>query len=233
MALIKPLVGEMSGSIGGLTYARNKGGQYVRQRSQVTNPNSPAQQAARSAMAYLAGYWLSTLTAAERTAWEDYAKNVSVTNRLGEKIYLSGQNMFIRSNAPRQRNSLAIVDAAPTEYILAELEPVGADMAGTAGGTSFDLTFDDSADWCSDDGAHLLVQVSSSPQNATINFFRGPFRAIDPVDGSSTTPPTSPVTVTVPYVLPVDQIIFVRVRLSDVAAKLSSPQIVRSGLIEI
>ena len=154
MALIKPLVGEMSGSIGGLTYARNKGGQYVRQRSQVTNPNSPAQQAARSAMAYLAGYWLSTLTAAERTAWEDYAKNVSVTNRLGEKIYLSGQNMFIRSNAPRQRNSLAIVDAAPTEYILAELEPVGADMAGTAGGTSFDLTFDDSADWCSDDGAH-------------------------------------------------------------------------------
>lgn len=226
MALIKPLLGELSGSIGGNTFARNKGGQYVRQRAQVTNPNTAAQQAARTALAYLVGYWLSTLTAAQRAAWEAYAENVQVTNRLGEKINISGQNMFVRCNAPRQRAGLAIIEEGPTEYITAELEPVSLDGTGWAGTETVQLEFDDTADWCDTDGASLIVQVSSAPQNATVNFFKGPFVLAGTIDGNSITPPTSAQDIALPYTVAAGQQVFARVRLSAVDGTLSAPQIV-------
>ena len=41
MAIMKTtIVGPLSGSFGGLTASHNRGGQYLRQRSTPTNPNS-------------------------------------------------------------------------------------------------------------------------------------------------------------------------------------------------
>ncbi len=45
MALIKPIHGEMKGSIGGNTWQGGKFGQVVRQRRKPVNPNSESQAA--------------------------------------------------------------------------------------------------------------------------------------------------------------------------------------------
>jgi hypothetical protein len=88
----------MSGSIAGNTFARNRSGNYVRARTKPVNTNTQAQQDIRGVMSYLTNYWSVTLSTAERTGWATYANAIAMKNRLGESIYLTGFNHFIRSN---------------------------------------------------------------------------------------------------------------------------------------
>lgn len=98
MAKIRPIHGQMSGSIGGNTWSNNKGGQYVRQRTKPTNPNSTKQQAARAIMATLTHNW-GSLTDAQRGAWKAWAGLNPSIDTLGNTILLSGQQAYISLNA--------------------------------------------------------------------------------------------------------------------------------------
>lgn len=89
MALIRPIHGEMSGSIAGNTWSRNRGGQYVRQRRSPSNPNTTRQQQARSYLGSASNLWRS-LTDVQRQAWKNWASANPVINRLGQSIQLSG-----------------------------------------------------------------------------------------------------------------------------------------------
>jgi len=86
MALIKFGGGvvQMSGSIAGNTYARNRYGNYVRARTKPVNPKTDRQSVIRTAMQLLTTRWAQTLTAAQRTAWNLYASNVNMTNFTGD-----------------------------------------------------------------------------------------------------------------------------------------------------
>jgi len=103
MALVKYGGGiiQMSGSIAGNTYARNRYGNYARARTKPVNPNSAQQQVIRGAMQELTTRWAQTLTALQRAAWNLYGTNVAMLNKLGETIKLSGFNHYLRSNIPR------------------------------------------------------------------------------------------------------------------------------------
>lgn len=221
MLIKSALATQMSGSIGGLTASRSKSGAYFRARSVPVNPNSTAQQLARSAMTELVTAWIETLTQAQRDAWADYAANVTVTNRLGDAINVSGQNMYVRCNQPRILAGLTRVDDAPVVFDGAMLDPVSMEVTGT----DVEITFDDTPDWTSDPDAGLIVQTSR-PQNPTKNFFKGPFRFAELVVGDVTTPPTSPAVVSSPFATPEDTKIFARVRLSLADGRISAPQIV-------
>lgn len=98
MAKIKPIHGEMSGSIGGNTWSNNKGGQYVRQRTKPTNPNSVRQQRVRSILATLTHNWAS-LTTAQQNAWTAWAVLNPQTDALGSSFIMSGQQSYISLNA--------------------------------------------------------------------------------------------------------------------------------------
>ena len=100
MALIKYGGGiiQMSGSIAGNTYARNRFGNYARARTKPVNPNTDLQDQYRSAVASLTQRWAQTVTAAQRAAWNLYGNNVNMLNRLGEVVHLTGFNHYIRSN---------------------------------------------------------------------------------------------------------------------------------------
>lgn len=93
MALIRPIHGEMSGSIAGNTWSRNKGGQYVRQRRSPTNPNTTAQSRVRNYLASASRAWQG-LTLVQREAWKAAAQAAPVLNRLGESVTLTGAAMF-------------------------------------------------------------------------------------------------------------------------------------------
>lgn len=93
-----PLTGAMSGSTGGSTFSRNKGGQYVRTRAIPTNPSTPRQLQTRGFLATLSQQWQSE-SQADQDAWTEFARQNPRTDALGQQFLLSGHQAFISLNA--------------------------------------------------------------------------------------------------------------------------------------
>jgi len=156
MALFKPILGELSGKIAGNVFAHNRGGSYVRAWKVPTNPNTELQQSARAAMAALVVAWGETLTDQQRTDWDTYGANVAWENRLGETIYLTGQNHYIRSNVPRLQASLNARNNAPEIFNLGSFANISLEAWAEH---TLEITFDDQADWCTEIYSAMIVQI--------------------------------------------------------------------------
>lgn len=223
MALIKTGggVAQISGSIAGTVFSRNRYGAYARNRSIPVNPNTPKQQKVRAAVALLASQWYNSLSAANRELWTIYADNVAVKNRLGDDINLTGFNMYVRTNTPLINADLAEVDAGPTTFTLAEQDPT-ASAAISEATQNISLTFDTGLPWVDEDDAYMLV-YASPPQNDSINFYAGPYNLADTIDGDSASAPTSPATIAVPFAVVEDQKVFLQARIVRADGRLSEP----------
>ncbi len=110
---------QASGSIGGVTYSRNRGGMYTRSRTIPVNPNTERQGEARSNLAQAVNAWSNTLGDTQRQAWTTYANGTPVVDRLGDQLILSGQQMFIKCTLPRLIAGLPIITAGPLDAGLA------------------------------------------------------------------------------------------------------------------
>ncbi len=192
MALVKYGGGiiQMSGSIAGNTFARNRYGNYVRAKTKPVNPSSTRQQKVRSYIAELTERWYSTLTNAAREAWKNYADGVAMKNKLGETIKLSGFNHFMRSNTWRLDLGQAVVDAGPVDLTLPDQDGTIA-IALSEATQQVTVSFNDGLDWCSEDNAGILI-LQGRPQNRTRNFFAGPYRGRSAKIGALAVPLTSP-----------------------------------------
>lgn len=210
---------QASGSLGGVTYSHNSGGMYTRQRSIPTDPATSFQTIVRNSMASLANIWGLNLTAAQRAAWDVYAQNVPVRNVFGDNILISGLNHYVRSNMPRVQLSLTRIDDAPTVYNLGEFGTPSFAIDATGG--TIDVSFDDTDAWIDEDEAYMLV-MASRPQNDTINFFKGPYRQVAPIAGSSTTPPTTPTSIALPFAYVAGQRGFAQFRVTRADGRLSN-----------
>lgn len=179
---------QASGSIGGVTYAHNVGGLYRRARSIPVNPNSAAQLSARTNFGDASIRWRETLTGAQRDAWSAYAALSPITNVFGDPLQLSGQQMYVRCNSVRRRAGESFVDAGPILSGLIQLSECSGNV--DTDGESVNVTFDETDAWVDMNSGGLSIQTSRylSP---SINFFRGPFRFLNSVPGSSTLPPTA------------------------------------------
>lgn len=177
MALIKlgALVSEVRGSIGGVVFARNRGGAYIRNRSIPLNPQSVRQSAVRQVFGQLSNIWSTSLTAAQRTAWEVYASNVPLPNSLGENRNVSGINMYSRGNA-------LILDTAGTR------EDDGPTIFTQGPSFTPTITLDSAADTLSvtdlggydpaTDGFIGLFIAQGLPQQPGVSFYKSPFRKV-------------------------------------------------------
>ncbi len=192
MALVKYGAGivDMRGSIGGTTFARNRSGNYARARTKPINPNTGLQIAIRAAMAFLTDRWAQTLTNNQRIAWNLYASSVTVTNRLGESINLSGFNHYIRSNVPRKQSLAPVVDDGPVVFEIPASDPTFATTVSEAT-QQYTNVYDATMDWADENGALLLI-FQGQPQNAQRNFFGGPWRFMAGLSGVNGAPPASP-----------------------------------------
>lgn len=174
MALFKSQVlTQASGSVGGMTYTRGRSGMVIRAKSMPVNTNTQFQQAVRANQSILAQAWQTTLTDLQRDGWNNYAAEIARKNKLGDTIFLTGQQMFVRCNSPRLQASLPMVAAGPTEFTLGDpvtnLQGVTEEV-GAANGIL--LTWDPGAIPAT---ANLLVYISR-PMSPTREFFKGPFR---------------------------------------------------------
>jgi hypothetical protein len=215
---------QYSGSIAGVTASHNRGGAFLRSRVIPVNPNTTFQQAVRTIFGTLSSYWLSTLTPAERDAWNTYALNVLIPDSLGEPRNVGGLGMFKRSNVPRVQAGITTtpqVDAAPTEFNLGSYTAptVG---AISAGGGTLSLAFTNTDEWANEDEAAMFVLISRG-LNASVNYFKGPYRFAGQVLGDGTTAPTSPASITLPFTVAIGQRVYVSVRVSRADGRLSTP----------
>ncbi|KKL82473.1 hypothetical protein LCGC14_1984380, partial [marine sediment metagenome] len=161
---------QVSGSVGGLTFARNRAGMYTRARTVPVDPQTAQQIAVRANMATLVVRWGTTLTDAQRAVWETYAANTPVLDKFGDSVNITGQQMFLRSNLSRLQSPLLVVDDGPIVFNLGTFSPVA---IVTTTPIIVTVTFDNTDAWANEDDG--TVRLAIRPQNPGKNYFTGPY----------------------------------------------------------
>lgn len=221
MLFTSDLIAQGSGSVNGLTFSHNRYGSYIRNRSTPVNPQSSRQQAARNAFSQSAVHWSSTLTEAQRVAWNDYAAAVPVLNSIGQTVFLTGSAMFLRSASMAILAGESIVADGPTVLTLPEVD--GTMSATISEATQLiSVSFDDTMAWLDEDGATMYVS-QMKPVGAGRYYLVGHQRYADGIDGDSVTPPTSPTTIACPFVCTEGQKVIVSCRIGRADGRLSNP----------
>lgn len=210
MALYKSGLATMiSGSINGYTFSHNSGGKYIRARTTPTNPNTAFQVEARGNFRDAVDAWTNNLSDVSRAEWETYAANTPVTNRIGDTVYRSGQQMFIRSYQAIAMVGGDAPTGAPAIFDLGTFTVPTITADASAGELS--IAFNNGDEWATAVGGFLSIK-QSRPQNPTRNFWRGPWRFVGQVDGAVIAP-TSPEVIPALYLpLTAGQKLFFEVR---------------------
>lgn len=101
--LFGPTVVGASGTIGGITFSRNRSGPYIQSWRRPTDPKTLPQQSARGMPGAVARWWAS-LTPAQTDDWETLANEDPEprTNPFGEPIALPGFGYFASLNGRRR-----------------------------------------------------------------------------------------------------------------------------------
>jgi len=193
MKYTSQIIAAGSGSVGGCVFSRNRYGKYVRNRSIPVNSQTAQQQTVRNLFGVYASRWTSTLTAAQRTAWNTYAANVGVVGPLGETQFLTGLNWYIACNTFRLQVGLATVDAAPTTFSLATFTPPPVPIVADDSSNNITVPYANTDPWATAVGGALAAYVSL-PMSPSINFYKGPYRFAGVALGA-VVPPTSPITI--------------------------------------
>jgi len=194
MALIKTggLISEIRGSIGGTTYSRGRYGAIARNRTIPVQPNSARQMVVRNNMKLLINEWNDYMTQAERDGWIQYAAAVPMKNSLGETIYLSGQNHYIRSAMVGLRPQLNQNAIAPTIQNLSIIgTPPVCTIVGATGIMS--IAFSNGDSWATEVGGGMIV-YAGTPVNAGVKYYSGPWLYATAIKGL-VIPPVSPATI--------------------------------------
>lgn len=103
------IVSEMRGTIAATTFTKNKAGAAMRNRVTPINRRSSGQTNQRQILSALSAQWRG-LTEAERTAWNSASASFPQTDSLGQTIFLTGAQLYVRLNA----NLIVIGQAAIT-----------------------------------------------------------------------------------------------------------------------
>lgn len=214
---------QASGSLAGVTYSHNRGGQYVRARSIPVSPNTPQQAFMKSTLGELSSLWSEVLTQGQRDGWDSYALNTPLLDPLGDPRNVGGLGMYVRGNAPAIQAAMARIDTPPTAAGIAILTAPGITSLSAAT-QLLTYTFTNTDPWAGAVGGAIFVYMSR-PYGQAINGFKGPFRFAGKTLGA-VVPPTSPKTHTSPFTVAVGQKVFVRFTARDATGRLSTQYII-------
>lgn len=209
MLFTSPLISAASGAVAGLVASRNAAGNYFRARIVPVDPQTTLQVEVRTLLGQFSNRWGTLLTAVQRAAWEDYAKNVPLPARLGGTHLVSGIAMYIRSNIARRQAGMLRIDDAPVIFDVGEFTPIDTPTiidAGNLVGANFEAT----DPWANETGSSMLL-FTGIATNPSVSFFKGPYRFAGRIDGDTTTPPTSPFSIASNYAYAAGQQGFFRV----------------------
>lgn len=229
MLFTSPVYSQASGSVAGLTYSHNRGGMYTRARVTPTDPSSARQQVMRIAMGTLAPYWGNTLSQAQRDAWDLYGDNVPWINPLGQTIFLTGQQHFLRINTVRLQIAQAILDIAPTIFDLGTFTAPTIASANSGPPATIDINFDNTDTWANAVGGFMIFYAGRA-QGPGRTFYRGPWILSSSIEGDPV-PPASPFTGSIGQIWPIGSIAWVQIRVIQVDGRMSLPVILGPATI--
>jgi hypothetical protein len=141
-------------------------------------------------------------------------------NRLGETIYLTGFNHFVRGNAVCLRNGGVVILAGPTTLALPEKDPSLAVTASVAT-QLITITLNEALPWFTTATCFMAI-FQGQPQSPTRNFFNGPWKFAGAIPANQ----GDPHTVAAPYTLVLGQKVWCYARIQLADGRLSEPMTV-------
>lgn len=213
------LVSDSSGKLGDTIYSRNPYGPYTRPYASVTDPATAPQLFVRQIFKDACDAW-PNLSAANRARWRAYASRVPFRKRLLQAYFLTGYNMFIRSNVPRFFFGRTIVSVPPKDFNLPEFRLPTITVPTGTGFPIATFTFPEQA-WLHVPGAICEI-ATGPPQPPSVHFYATPFAFFGFIEGNVATPPYGPTTRTTGYFAAPGDRVFFRFRLTLPDGRLSS-----------
>lgn len=101
--------------IGGVVYARNRGGAYVRTKVTPINHHTAAQNTIRANMTTISKRWGSVLTDLQRLAWTNFAQAFPTTDQFNQTLILSGLAIYVRCNQTSMATAGGFIDDPPAD----------------------------------------------------------------------------------------------------------------------
>jgi hypothetical protein len=142
-------------------------------------------------------------------------------NRLGESVFMTGFNHFLRSNVEFYNHNAAVTKAGPTDLTLPEKDIAFA-VSGSAATQKLSVVFTEGTAWALEAGASMLLYMGQ-PRNATRNFFNGPWKYIGQILGVATPGAQSPAEMDPPYTLTAGQLVTCYARIRRLDGRISEP----------
>ena len=133
MAKITGYIGELSGKLGGMIFARNKGGAYVKAFATPTNPNTEAQKKARTMFGLAVSAW-HAIADTSKQEWNQFATTVFKPKHGAPGVVYSGFNAYVSCrnvllNLSRLTGEFEIEDVTATYQ---EFNPINMDVPTAA-----------------------------------------------------------------------------------------------------
>lgn len=140
--LLGGIVSDARGSLGGQTFSRNKGGNYIRRRVSPIQPQTTFQLDQRERVASTSDRWANALSTSQRSAWENFAVQFPIVDTLGQTIQLSGQQAYVKINTRLLAGGKAVIDDAPANQDVPALDVTSLTIDTTM--SAYDIGFDNS-----------------------------------------------------------------------------------------
>lgn len=172
MALIQPspLVSEIRGSVGGVTFARNPAGPFARAKVVPVNPNTPLQVSRRGFFSTAATAWRDVLTQFERDSWNTLGTTTLFKNALGNDFNPSGIQLFIRASTLLELAAQPAITLAPAVAVVSS----GTNVFLHTVGVGIEQTDTTGSPLVQNE---MMVYISA-PLSQGISFFKGPFQFV-------------------------------------------------------
>jgi len=110
--LLGPMVGQISGSIGGATWSHNRFGYYIRQKVKPILVSTPETARQRTLFQDVTSDWQGLGTPSQQ-AWKSWAQNNPVMDTMGTSQILTGHQAYMRLNLVARRNGTATLALPP------------------------------------------------------------------------------------------------------------------------
>lgn len=166
-----------SGKVGGHVFSKNRGGAYMRTKVTPSNPNTVAQQNVRAVLSSLSQSW-SSLSDAERLAWQGAVTDWSSTDIFGDIKNPSGINLYVRLNSVLLNSGQATISVPPlklempyTEIATAIFDVSSSTLVITLADTAYD-------------GVEVAVSATPVLSNG-VSFVKSQYRRIGTITGAA------------------------------------------------
>lgn len=200
--LLSPLISEARGKIGSIVFSKNRHGHYIREDKTHINVDALRAAGLIGIFRDISLYWKNILLDAERSKWNQWARNSPLTNTLGETYHITGINAFIRTNVIFRTVSGGTHTTPPTLF------GQGKRLILTQSGfiinsSTQEFIINSSTDidgWNINLPDDYVIIYMGTAQTPGTNFFKQPYKILTWLEGDAI-PPTFPFIVPMPFLV--------------------------------